>query len=363
MPKGRSTNHSIEKTFFENGLQHGINSFKLNNTSKEINVLVEKLKNECIVRLQQQLDSKKGMNISVESPKCCKNYAQLNVDRSVPLRQYFGKDCGKSGDEGVLRWSYGVGSGSHTVGGDTITTKTKPLTKNMQQMCELLQKMSKLLNIKECRKNIDFNHVTVLHYMMHGRNKRINLKPHCDVEMTASNKFKESNSQEEGTPTIVLTLNDTKTIKIYKRSTLDGTRFEEDIDEVASMELNHGDLYFLHPNDERVINRRCKDKGSGKFIKEEFASQFKHGVTCKLDDYNNKETSRLVLSICFRQSRIKNTYCKRTHVLINSEGNVVNNDNRTTSMVERNVLISKRRLEKEKPGNLNRIDKKLKRFT
>ena len=56
----------------------------------------------------------------MESPKCCKNYAEFNVDRRVPMWQYFGRDIGEGVDGGVFRWSYGVRSGSSTVGGDTF---------------------------------------------------------------------------------------------------------------------------------------------------------------------------------------------------------------------------------------------------
>ena len=85
---------------------------------------------------------------------------------------------------------------------------------------------SAICNEDYCHKKIDFNHVTVLYYMMDVKNRKINLKHHCDVEMTASDRYKESNSQEKGTPTVVLTLNDSKIIKIYKRYTVDGGKFE-----------------------------------------------------------------------------------------------------------------------------------------
>ena len=50
---------------------------------------------ECLNRLKFGINMKgnnKGIVVSIESPKCCIDYAEFNVDRTVPLRQYFGKD-------------------------------------------------------------------------------------------------------------------------------------------------------------------------------------------------------------------------------------------------------------------------------
>ena len=55
-------------------------------------------------------------------------------------------------------------------------------------------------------------------------------------------------------------------------------------------------------------------------------------------------------------------YSKEDHVLIDSNGNKVKNDDRTLAMVERDALISKKRLEKNNETNLKRINKKLKKF-
>ena len=128
------------------------------------------------------------------------------------------------------------------------------------------------------------------------------------------------------------------------------------------MQLNHGELYVLQPKDERVLKRRCKEKESKKYMKEEFASQFKHGVNYQLNDFENDKNTRLVISVCFRQSRVSKKYSKKDNILIDSEGNKVKNDDRTLAMVERDGLISKKRLEKNNERNLNRINKKLRKF-
>ena len=102
MNKNKQLKQSNNKIFFDNGIQHGISSFKLNNFSNEVKVIIEKLYKECRNRLKCKTDTKKGIWITVESPKCCKNYAEFNVDRRVPMRQYFGRDNGEGVDGGIF---------------------------------------------------------------------------------------------------------------------------------------------------------------------------------------------------------------------------------------------------------------------
>ena len=105
------------------------------------------------------------MNISIESLTCCINYAQTNCDRGVPLRQYFGMDVEKDdGDNRLFRYTYGVGSGLSTVGGDVETVTTKPLTATMKLICKQLETMNVIqeLNSNRTTQKIRFNQVTVL---------------------------------------------------------------------------------------------------------------------------------------------------------------------------------------------------------
>ena len=66
-----------------------------------------------------------------EQPKFCDKHVEFNIDRKVPLRQYFGEEVinHNNNKEVCARYSYGVGSGSTTVGGDVATTKTKQCAK------------------------------------------------------------------------------------------------------------------------------------------------------------------------------------------------------------------------------------------
>ena len=145
----------VSLEYFEKAKQCGLSSFKVTNihTNTQLNELVEKLNLECVDLLKEENNlyignsyvndqkHQNGINVAVESPKCCVNYAEFNLDRKVPLRQYFGKNS-KKNHNNIERISYGVGSGNTTVGGDIMTTTTRPLTRNMTIMCEKLSSMT-----------------------------------------------------------------------------------------------------------------------------------------------------------------------------------------------------------------------------
>ena len=124
---------TFNKTYFETTLENGMKSFKMTTIDKQINSIISDLNKECIQRLNNGISegNQNGVIVSVESPKCCLDYAEFNIDRKVPLRQHFGKTISQN-KYFANRWTYGVGSGNQTVGGDTRTTKKCPLTYAMK---------------------------------------------------------------------------------------------------------------------------------------------------------------------------------------------------------------------------------------
>ena len=166
----------------------------------------------------------------------------------MPTRQYFGKNIGEEEDGAITRTVYGVGSGSSTVGADVKTTTTKPLTTVMNEIIEELHKIQsiKVKNQKYCKENFDLNHATVLYYLLDKKESTTcRLNKHCDVEVTASNTPKSNNSQKVGTPTIVISLNNTKHVWFYKRYTTDNKSFDGAAVEVDRMEMKHGEKVFV----------------------------------------------------------------------------------------------------------------------
>ena len=355
-------NDSINKERFALAKQNGINSFKLISVHKDMKLIINQVNKECLERLQFGPDingiHKKGLSIAIEAPKCCNNYASMNVDRAVPIRQYFGKSHTKETNlSRKYRYSYGIGSGSSTVGGDVETTKTKPLTKCMKKMCRELTKVKEINCFKDKNNNVvDFNHVTILYYMpnMKGNNPIIELKPHCDLEVTASNKVKVNNSQKEGTPTVVLALKCKKDVTFYKRYS-NGKKFEDGRGtKVDSMTMNHGDLFILHPKDERVFKRRIWNTELHEYQNETKSSQFKHGVVVR----RKKNKQRLSISVCFRQVKQIQQY-SRNNTLIDAQGVECKNDVRTEAMQKREERIAKKRNNIKNTANIERIRKRM----
>ena len=75
------------------------------------------------------------------------------------------------------------------------------------------------------------------------KHKTCTLRPHCDLEVTASNKVKENNSQVAGSPTLVIALQKPKEITFYKRYS-DGVKFDKKITEVGKMNMEETDFFF-----------------------------------------------------------------------------------------------------------------------
>ena len=166
------------------------------------------------------------------------------------------------------------------------------------------------------------------------KHKKSILRPHCDVEVTPSNTFKDNNSQLEGTPTVVIALQEPKVIKFFKRYS-DGNKFQNAGKYIDEMEMSHGDIFYLHLKDERV-ERREVHNGDEKLI-EKLSSQFKHGVECNIEkQINNHMDTRIYrkvsISVCFCQTNKKHCYCTKNHTVIDKDGNVVGNNKSTMKM-------------------------------
>ena len=337
---------------------HGIHSFVTSVFPNDLFQEIVRLNRECINRLHYGpagKSHKMGISFAIEAPKCCPNYAMPNFSRNVPLRQYFGKDNIEESDlksDCVKRWSYGVGSGSSTVGGDTKSTKTRPLTKVMEDMCTQLNTYIPTICYGEhCEESYDFNHVTILYYLIDSNgNNKVTLRKHTDLEVSPSNLVKNGNSQKAGTPTVVIALQQPKQVRFYKRYS-NGIRFDE-TDHIGGFDMEHGDMFILHPADERVIKRNVEcllTEGSNNSNREELKpSQFQHSVTCSTSSSskgNKRERTiyRTHISVCFRQTTTCLKYSSTSDLLVDEFGGVAENDNRTPQMVKRSLLIDQNR--------------------
>ena len=291
--KKKVSKPSYKKTEFTQFKNHGITSHKfvVHDNSHHINsnILLSNFEDFCKTTLRN-INTHDGMNVCIESPKCCKGYARFNIDRGVPICQYFGKVSKDVKNNTQKISTYGVGSGSSTVGGDTFTNRTREMPLFFEDMCKELtsyiEHFNKINNNEISTTN--FNHVTLLYYLNDKETrKNIILKKHTDIAVTAGNKVLENNSQFPGTPTVVLSLYEPKYVKFFKRYS-DGKSFENDSKETSKMIMNHGEFFFLHPHDERVLNREVLGGDNrNTYTKEKLASQFQHGVKC---DWSKNDT-------------------------------------------------------------------------
>ena len=328
------------------------------------------LNSECLQRLQEfpNINNNKGISIAVEAPTCCSGYAEFNVDRHVPLRQYFGKTIDSPTtykDNICSRMSYGVGSGSSTVGGDIQSTRTSELSKGMSLMITELNKYQFCVG-NYCKKKFSFNHVTVLYYLSNAHSHPvISLKKHCDVVVSPDNIVgKNNNSQTPGTPTIVLTLHCSKVLDLFKRYST-GKKFDKG-SKVDSIQLNHGDLFVLHPRDERVIRRRVRGNNIDSYELEKSTSQFQHGVHFKnlpsLRKNKNRDNYKVSISVCFRNVQRKLMFSTVSNLQISKSFHKLENPRNTNAMISRYDVITKKRKTLDNQYELKRISKLLKRF-
>ena len=128
--------------------------------------LMKKLKHDTLQMITSiNTRHKTGLNLTCESPTCCPNYAEVNIDRGVPIRQYFGKTLYGTTNKMCNRYVYGVGSGASTVGGDKSNNRTRNMTYNMEQLCICLNDIvNNHLPKDGINEEVCFNHVTVLFY-------------------------------------------------------------------------------------------------------------------------------------------------------------------------------------------------------
>lgn len=335
--------------------------FKLSNSQKLCgDVLTDALS------MLHDVNGKRGMFVASECPTFLKDWVKLSVDRIGPIRQYFGHtkvekkrkvtNDGYSTSNAVQRASYGVTA--RTTSGDMKTTITRDMTPAMQALAEALSEAHRKNWKNGCtsKKNVHFNHVTVLFYLtnpiageMNTAGKRTAvLNYHTDCSRSASNKRnKNAHEQVHNTPTIVLSLGDTKEMSFAKRYS-DGAKFMTRTKAIAKKQLEHGSFHYLHPEDEHVVKRRVRNANESHTYVEEEASQFQHAIKCTSG--KRSKNVKVSVSFCFREVPYC-SYDRKTNTLLDENGEFVKNDCRTDAMNKRDKLLrSKAKEMKTKPG-------------
>ena len=249
-----------------------------------------------------------------------------------------------------MRTCYGVGSGASTVGADVVTNKTRVMSTNMKNMCDLLSCNSNMFSVnkKHCTPSLSFNHVTVLYYLSKSSSHKIDLNPHCDVEISSNNEYKIANSQTENSPTVVLSFAATKSVEMYKRQVLNN-KFENAM-HVGELKMEDGEMFVLHPYDERVVERIVKTGGrKKKFEKEEIRSQFRHALSFKSlhvpgDASSTQECTYAVsISVCFHDVKSSQWFHPHHSIVIRKTSDEKKTDSMTDQQKKKQKLIDNKR--------------------
>ena len=167
---------------------------------------------------QSAIGSKNGIPIVFESPY---GKTLINLLRPAVPRVYYGKDLNikyKSFTH-TARFTYGLQSGSHSVGSIVTSFVTKPLNYYLLRMCtylsEKLLRMRNTLGLQSVDLSREFNHVTKLLYIADRK-----LKPtssmgfHCDITYNHNGIYvKSKNGQMDNTPTVIVVIGDSRTLK------------------------------------------------------------------------------------------------------------------------------------------------------
>jgi hypothetical protein len=250
--------------------------------------------NECLSTMSS-CNIKNGINVTEEIQPFNRNRVSkksaMNVTRDVPLRQYYGKYDKTSKKTFV----YGVNNGSKTVGiGDQW--RTRKVSEHMNQMMNFLsQKVKELPEYDGMCKDLSLNHCTVLYYIcdvatcktdIDITKSKSNLNWHCDVKHNASSGVKAHGGQCADSPTVVVTLCDSRKLDFGKRW---HDRKFKTVELIDTSILNHKDVFVLHSKDEE-IDVRSGDKKQ---------SQFQHRVIANKPSTVGKPY--LSIALVFRQ--------------------------------------------------------------
>lgn len=164
------------------------------------------------------------------------------------LNVYFGKNLQHLNDEFEMqRTAYGTGSGTNSIGLDQRTMRIYAIFPELHNLIRLVVEVVKE---KTIYKNIDINFVSVkLYYWTKNENGdwvKKDTNWHCDVEHDKFGHPKENNSQLPGSPVIILTYGDLKSLCFRRHR--DKTSFDKD--SMFEFPQQSGSMFLLDGRDE-----------------------------------------------------------------------------------------------------------------
>ena len=263
------------------------------------------------------VNSRTGIKLSLDKP--LNNDVDLNILRPAVLRQYFGMDIEEQMYK-VKRYTYGSGSGSSSVGMDSLNFVTRPWNSLMFAMSNdiqlILNENKSLFNLATCNLDRNFNHCTILiYYSGLGLKHKSSLGYHTDcVYSPVTGEYVSNlNSQVENTPAVIYSIGDVRHLH-WKLRKAENSKYGrkvwvESTCDKMSFKLGSDTLTVIHPDDENP--RSAKNKGDMR--------QYLHGGV-------NVSGHKFSVGFVFRVVNKIGMYHKTddTMVVPNKESDVVN---------------------------------------
>lgn len=258
--------------------------------------------------IMSDIDSEHGVKVTVDAPTG--NDPMLSITRPLVIRQEYGKSLNTHSNSSMYvdRYFYGQinnKSGYSQVGTLPQDQYTRQMTEDMQQLGrELISivKNSERLKQIDSQKlrsysNLIFkepNHLSILIYFgLKGHKEVSTMSYHCDNTYSPNGKFsKTMNTQLEDTPTITLTIGNSRKIMYQRRYADDKGKWQIDPSFNHSEILSHGTICIVHPDDERPFSMEIGGKSR--------KCQYQHG---------NLRVSQNKMSIAFVFRHVT-THCK-----------------------------------------------------
>ena len=177
----------------------------------------------------------------------CSSAANSAKMANPSFNLYFGRNVGEASDGVVERFAYGTGTGTQTIGLDPQTIRFNPYLDVFDKIVEKIPGVD----------NRSFNAVSVkIYYVLRKgvkTTKTKQTKRHVDVNYLAKDKPAAENSQEPGSPVLILTFGGDKLLYFsLGKSTL---KIQQDTEFSFIQNDSHG--FYLdgadeNPNDEGV---------------------------------------------------------------------------------------------------------------
>ncbi len=199
-----------------------------------------------------------GISLSADSPYNATKPV-INMEREAYLRQHFGMEVPgvvTGRNDTVMRYTYGTGAGVISVGSPQMHSATRPFSDDMHVVRNYLTQF--LLDISDGSMPVpNLVHLTVIAYFQRRKVKPSTCQLHYHRDVTYSQKGNYSvkkNSQRENTPTIILCVGEPRVLRFRLCTIMPSQRVQYG-SVVKEFTLEHGDIFVLHPDDERPMVR------------------------------------------------------------------------------------------------------------